>query len=51
MNETKLHKYFFLVPGAMYAFDIWAENMKDARQKIREFLGRKTLHGIDVWKA
>ena len=52
MSEQKLKKYYFHVPGAVYAYDIWAENMKDCRKRIREFFGVSRLpNNLPIWPA
>ena len=46
-----MKKYYFLPIGAFCAFDIWASSEKEARKTIREMMNKKTLHGVQFWKA
>lgn len=49
----KMIRWYFHVPGAMYAYDIWAgPKERDARRAIREFYGVKRLPpNLSIWKA
>mgnify|MGYP003420858084 FL=1 len=52
MDTRGLKKFYFHVPGAMYAYDIWAKNMRDCRQRIREFYGITRLpNNLPIWPA
>lgn len=53
MSKKKLVKWYFHVPGAVYAYDIWAgPSERSARQAIREFYKIDRLpKGLPIWKA
>lgn len=45
-----MKKYYFLPKNSFYALDIWAKNKKDAKIKIKDFLNKNTLHGVQIWE-
>ena len=45
-----MKKFYFITKFDFYAMDIYANNIREAKRKIREFLGVKTLHGVQVWE-
>jgi hypothetical protein len=44
-------KFYFLPKGAVYAYDVYATSERKARKRIREFMGVKTLHSVQVWDS
>lgn len=46
-----MKRYYFLPKNSFYALDIYANNLKDAKFKIRQFLNLKKLHNVQVWEA
>jgi hypothetical protein len=50
-NKTQLDmkRYYYLPKGSFYAFDIYANSLKEVKQKIKALLDIKTLHGVQVW--
>jgi hypothetical protein len=46
-----MKKFYFLPQNCFYSFDIYANNIKEAKNKIRSILDKKTLHGVQVWAA
>lgn len=42
--------YLVQTPGNFYPFDVYASNLKEAKEKVREILGVRRLgKGIAVW--
>lgn len=46
-----MKRYYFLPRYSVYALDIYANNLKEAKVKIRQFLNLKTLHNVQIWEA
>lgn len=44
-----MKKFYYLPAGSFYAFDIYANNVKEAKQKIKNLLNKKTMHGVQFW--
>ena len=45
-------RYFFITPHMSLAYDIWANNLKNARRRILSHLGRTRLEKhTQIWKA
>ena len=46
-----MKRYYFLPNYSFYASDVYANNLKEAKSKIRQFLNLKTLHKVQIWEA
>ena len=46
-----MKRYYYLPKGCGLAFDIYAKNEKEVREKLRNLLDIKTLHGVQIWIA
>jgi hypothetical protein len=46
-----MKKYYYLPKFSFYAFDIYAKNKKEAKQKIKDILNKKTMHNVQFWEA
>ena len=46
-----MKKYYFRKKGSgqTYAYDIFASSLKEAKEKIKNFYGVKTLRNIEIW--
>jgi hypothetical protein len=53
MNNPENKRWYFKVPGAAYAYDIWAgTSERSARAAIRTFYGVSRLpSGMEIWPA
>jgi hypothetical protein len=53
MNNPENKRWYFKVPGAAYAYDIWAgPSERSARAAIRTFYGVSRLpSGMEIWPA
>lgn len=46
-----MHRFWAHQPGMVYAVNIYADNEREARRKLREFLGVRRLRpGSAVWR-
>jgi hypothetical protein len=46
-----MKKFYFLPKNCFYAYDIYANNIKEAKNKVKNILNKKTLHGVQIWQA
>lgn len=52
MRRKLAKHYYFVLPGTFYPGDIYARNEKEARENLRNLMGRKRLPtGTDVWQS
>lgn len=45
-----MKKFYYLPIGSFYAFDIYANSIKEAKEKIKNILNKKTMHNIQFWQ-
>jgi hypothetical protein len=47
-----MKKYYFISNGQFYAYDIFAYNLKDCKERIKKFYGVNRLpYRIQIWEA
>ena len=52
MNAPQVVRWYAHAPGMVYAVNVYAKDEREAREKLRAFLGVKRLPpGSAVWKG